>query len=256
MVVGIFHQGSGLGNQLFRYIFTRVKARDLAVPFGMENPRNFKGYSFLNIDIGSPLNALQHEFIEERVNDPNGIDIRPYDPKEREIRPFTKVDGEFQDEKYFNHRLDEIREWLSPTLPAPVFEDNECVLAHRGGEYTLFPDLYLQRKYWDDAMENMRRIRYGMKFRVVTDDIFSAQEMFPELPVSHEIAHDWLSIRYAPYLILSNSSFGIIPALLNENVQKVIAPLHWARHNIGVWALPQNCYRKFTYQDKYGNLYD
>lgn len=256
MIAGTFHQGSGLGNQLFRYIFTRVKALDMGVDFGMVNVKNFKGSDFLDLDMGKPVQGLTQEFVEQRINNAEGVDIRPFDPRTREIRDNTLVEGEFQDEKYFGHRLDEIREWLTPTLPAPQMDKNECILAHRGGEYTLFPDLYLTKKYWYDAMENMRRVNPKVHFRYVTDDVFSAMEMFPGIPGGHEIADDWMSIRYAPYLILSNSSFGIFPALLNDKAKKIIAPLHWARHNIGVWALPQNCYRKFAYQDRNGELYE
>lgn len=253
MIAGIFHAGSGLGNQLHRYVFTRVRAKDMGVPFGMANPRDFKGYSFMNIDIGIGLHDIQHEFIENRV-DADGIDVRPYDPRVREIKNDTVVDGEFQDEKYFMHRIDEVREWLK-TDPM-IFDDNACILAFRGGEYTLYSDLFLTKKYWTDAMENMRKFNPMVHFQVVTDDIITAKEFFPDLLVTHEIGDDWRAIRYAPYLILSNSSFGILPAILNENARKIIAPLHWARHNLGVWAMPQNCYTKFTYQDREGNLYE
>lgn len=249
MIAGIFHEGSGLGNQLARYVFTRVRALDMGVDFGMVHPRNFKGFDFIGPWLGKPVEGIVREFQEKRVDDLSGVDIRPYDPRTREIKDNTVVDGEFQDERYFLHRLPEINKWLE----VEPLEVKECVLAFRGGEFTLYPDLYLPEKYWRDAMDNMRKIDPDMKFRVVTDDFITANEMFPDLEVSHEIGHDWRSIRYAPYLILSNSSFGIFPAHLGD-AKKIIAPLHFARHNTGVWALPQNCYSRFTYQDKLGNL--
>ena len=56
MIVGVFHQGSGLGNQLHRYVATRVRAADLGVDWGMlYNPdgsgkvEGFKGSSFIDI---------------------------------------------------------------------------------------------------------------------------------------------------------------------------------------------------------------
>lgn len=226
----------------------------MGVDFGMFNPRNFKGSSFLKLDMGKLPPDRMEAFNEERWDNGQGLDIRPYDPKIREIRDNTIVDGEFQDEKYFIHRLTDVKQWLTPLPSLPVIDKNECVLAHRGGEYTLFPELYLPAEYWRNAMENMRRINPDVWFRVVTDDIFSAMEMFPNLSITHEIGEDWKAIRYAPYLILSNSSFGILPALLGD-AKKIIAPLHWARHNVGVWALPQNVYYRFTYQDRSGNLY-
>jgi len=54
-------------------------------------------------------------------------------------------------------------------------------------------------------------------------------------------------IRHAKNLIIANSSFYILPALLNRRAEEVIAPKYWARRNTGVWATRQNFYRKFTY---------
>ena len=254
MIAGIFHAGSGLGNMLHRYVFARVKALDLGVDFGMKDPHLFKGSSFMSLDTGKPLIGDLKLFQEERVNNAAGVDIRPYDPRTEQIEPYTLVDGEFQAEKYFNHRLDEVREWLK--VEPLRFEPNECVIAFRGGEYTVFPDLFLTRKYWQDAMDNMRAFIPNVFFRVVTDDVKTAKEFFPALPISHEIGHDWRSIRYAPFLILSNSSFSILPTLLNENKKIVIAPKYWARHNVsdGYWALEQNCYKGWFYQTREGKL--
>ena len=57
MIIGYFHQGSGLGNQLARYVATRVKALDLGVDWNMVykwdgsgKEAGFKGSSFINID--------------------------------------------------------------------------------------------------------------------------------------------------------------------------------------------------------------
>ena len=56
MIYGIFHQGSGLGNQLHRYVATRVKAADLGMDWSMIYDHDdsgklegFKGQNFMNI---------------------------------------------------------------------------------------------------------------------------------------------------------------------------------------------------------------
>lgn len=254
MISGIFYGGSGLGNQLHRYVVTRCIAKEKGFTFGMLNPENFKGSSFLNLDMGISIKDgdLVQTFQEERIDNENGVDIRPYDEKVKNIKNNTLIDGEFQDEKYWSKYEEDVREWLK-TEPLKV-KDNECVIGFRGGEYQYFPDLFLPITYWNNAMDNMKKIRPDMTFRVVTDDPALAKLFFPSLPISHEIGHDWRSIRYARYLIIANSSFFIFPAWLNEECKKIIAPLHWARHNIGIWALPQNVYKHFTYQDKEGNL--
>lgn len=244
MIIGIFHEGSGLGNQLARYVFTRVKALDLCVPFGMIG--DFKGKEFMNLDIGEsiPENIAFTEFFEKKVVE-NGIDIRGYDPEVNFIKENTVVDGEFQDERYWGHREDEVREWLSvEPLEMP---HNLCVINFRGGEYTIFPDLFLTKDYWDKAIKLMKEKYWHIEFEVHTDDPITARQFFPHYKVIQDMGLNWRSIRYAKHLILSNSSFAILPAWLNEDVEEIIAPRYWARHNIGTWAQPANYYKKFTY---------
>lgn len=246
MIACIFHEGSGLGNQLFRYVFARTKALDLGVPFGVINPENFKGKSFMNLDMGVPVEGLLHEFNEEKIVNEQGNDVRLYDPTSEFIEDFTLVDGEFQDEKYWGHRLDEIREWFkSDVMMVP---DDVCIVNFRGGEYVGVKDLFLPRSYWLDGMIEMRKINPNMRFRIVTDDVEIAVTFFQglDMRIGHEISEDWLAIRHAKYIILSNSSFGILPALLG-NAEKIIAPLYWAGYNKGYWQLPQNNYKKFQY---------
>ncbi len=258
-VHGILHSGSGLGNQLFRYIATRVLAEDKGYDFGMVAPENFKGASFIRLDMGEsfpgtytvgaggeviPISSMA-SFAEKKIVE-NGVDIRSYDPEINFVEDHTVIDGEFQDERYFIHRLPEIREWVrTDPLPMPHYT---CVLAFRGGEYTQFPDLFLPKSYWDQAIELMKQENPNMKFIAVTDDVATARAMLPEyVKVYHDIAMDWRMIRNAGYLILSNSSFGILPALMNTHARRIIAPRYWGRYNTKVWALPQNHYSSFEY---------
>jgi len=251
MIAGIFHQGSGLGNQLHRYVATRVKALDLGVDFGMiYNPDSsgkemgFKGKSFMNIDTGKVfgdiLPPLNMSVWKEETN--------YYNPEFNFIEDNTIIDGEFQDSRYFEHHMDKILGWLNinPELLAG-FYDEICVIAFRGGEFTLYPDLMLTKEYYDDAITEIRKLKPNIVLKVVTDDIITARQYFPNFEISHEIADDWTSILNAHYLIISNSSFAIFPALLNKNAKKIIAPRYWARHNIKQWSMPQNYYKRFTY---------
>lgn len=248
MIAGIFHQGSGLGNQLHRYVATRVLAADKGYEFGMQSPNLLKGRDFLNLDIGvniePQLSYGMGSFQEKKVVE-NGVDIRGYDPEINFVEDNTIIDGEFQDPRYFEHRLDEVREWLK-VEPLEVDPD-VCVIGFRGGEYKIFPDLFLDITYWDKAISIMQSLNPNMRFEVHTDDPVTAKEFFPDYPVIHDIGVNWRSVRYAKYLVLANSSFYILPALLNQNVVKTIAPRYWARHNTSVWALPQNYYKQFDY---------
>ena len=245
MIIGHFHSGSGLGNQLARYIFTRVKADELGVPFGMTG--FFKG-DFIDIDLGEPVPidlSKYKTFNEERVNTPDGVDIRPYDPKTRDIKDNTIVDGEFQDIKYFEHKIDELQGVLGTR--EIIMWDNVCVINFRGGEYVGIKDLFLPQEYWDKAIEEIRALHRDIKFEVHTDDEVTARQFFPNFVIKTGMDINWRSVRYAHYLILSNSSFGIVPALLNVKAKKIIAPKYWAGYNVGYWKLPQNQYEKFTY---------
>src|SRR3990167_9122184 len=245
MIVGQFHEGSGLGNQLHRYVAARVRARDLGVSFGMINPHLFKGDSFMRIDKGEEVKGkLLHSFTEKKVVE-NGVDIRGYDPEINFVEESTLIEGEFQDERYWEHRIDEVREWLR--VESLKMASNLCVIGFRGGEYTMFPDLFLTKDYWDEAIKRMSGLKDTMKFEVHTDDPITAKKFFPDFPIIHEIGLNWRSVRYANYLIIANSSFYIFPALLNQEVKKVYAPRFWARRNTKVWALPQNYYKAFTY---------
>lgn len=261
MISGIFHEGSGLGNQLHRYVATRVFAADRGLDFGMVNPAAFKAASFMNLDMGlevpgsfqiertsgrvTPIDHGMSFFTEKSVIE-NGIDIRGYDPDVNFIEDNTLIDGEFQDERYFNHHLEEINDWLKVEyLGMP---NNVCIIGFRGGEFTAIPDLFLSQDYWEQAIAYMQLQDPTMIFHVVTDDPVTARAYFPaEIKIFHDISTDWRMVRHARWLILANSSFYILPALLNRHVREVIAPKYWARRNKKVWATSQNYYTKFLY---------
>jgi len=246
MIAGIFHKGSGVGNQLHRYVMTRCLSLDKGMEFGMVNPELFKGDGFMKLDMGKNVENIEHEYFEKKVLNEFLDDVRGYDFEGMNmIEDNTVIDGEFQGENYYKHHIDEIREWLSVD---PLYLDiDTCVITFRGGEYVGVSSLFLPQSYWDNAIAMMRETNPDMKFMVVTDDVETAQNFFPDFDVSHEIGRDWRAIRCAHYLILSNSSFGILPTLLNQNVKKIIAPKFWARHNKGYWALEQNQYDNWEY---------
>lgn len=232
MVSGIFHRGSGLGNQLHRYVGTRVLAVERGEPHTMIAPELFKGKDFLKLDI------VPND-IKYTIAHPSGEVIpESYD---------GVVDREFQNEADFIKHIDKVREWLTPTVPTTEFPPDHCVISFRGGEYKWVSELYLPQEYWDLAVEKMRE--RGVKtFSVVTDDVEEAQRFFPDFHVTHNIAEDWCAILKAPNLILSNSSFAILPAYINQNVKHIIAPKYWARYNTGEWLNPDNAtYSKFEY---------
>ena len=229
-VKGIMHRGSGLGNQLHRYVGTKIIAMEKGEQHTMIAPELFKGKDFLKLDI-------EPNDIKYTIKEPSGEVV----PESYE----GVLDGEFQNEKDFYPHIDKVREWIKPNYR---WEEDCCVISHRGGEYKGVSELYLPQEYWDLAIKMMLEINQDMKFRVVTDDVEEADRMFPDFPVTHEMENDWCSILSAKYLILSNSSFAILPAYMNEHVEKIIAPKYWARYNTHEWLNQDNStYSKFTY---------
>ena len=266
MIIGIFHQGSGLGNQLHRYVATRVRATDLGVdwammynPDGSGKEMGFKGRSFMDINwqiqedkflgrnLGKPNGTIK--YWNEKMVVENGVDIRSYDPEFNFIQDNTIIDGEFQDERYWEHREKEVGEWLQvESLEMP---DDLCLIGFRGGEFSIYPDLFLTKEYWEEGIRKMLKINPNMRFEVHTDDKPLAEAFFNyEFPVIHDVAINWRSMRYAKYAIISNSSFCILPRWLRQGKNDgsiTICPRFWGRRNTKVWSLPQNYYSRFIY---------
>jgi hypothetical protein len=260
MLIDPIYSGSGIGNQLACYVTTRCLALDKGYDFRVVFPERWKGFFFKNIilpevkDIEVPIEGEPPTVLPEEINyykesmENNG----DYDDFILNIPDNYMIHGNLQGEKYFEKHKDEIREWLA--VEPMDMPDDLCILAFRGGEYVGVKDFFLPIDYWLDAMENMERINPNMKFKIVTDDVETANRMLPWIEATHEESMDWRSIRYAKYIILSNSSFGWFPAWLNQDVKKIIAPLYWCRYNLGYWFLEQNKTKGFWYQDKEGIL--
>src|SRR3990167_10591635 len=251
MIVGLLHPGSGLGNMLHRYIATRIKALELGVDFSMINPEGFKGSEFMNLDMGKPNNIEFH--IEEGTGKIiphstlplwNEWDKHCYDPDFNFIQDNTIIDGNFEDERYFGDYLYEISQWLETEwLNVP---DDVCVIGFRGGEFYTVPELGLPKEYFAEARILMLQRNIRMKFEVHTDDPELAKQFFPNDKIIHDIGINWRSMRYAKYAIISNSSFYILPRLLNGGL--TIAPRYWNRYNTKKWDYPQNYYKSFQYR--------
>lgn len=270
MITGIFHSGSGLGNQLHRYVATRVLALDKGCDFSMIAPENFKGKSFMNLDMG-----IQYERMY-RTEFPSGKVIPQivgaglvsrgdfpvweektnyYNPEFNFIEDNTIIDGEFQDERYFEYRLKEIKKWIKVDyLRGNSNLKNLCVIGFRGGEFYAYPELGLPKEYFEEGIKIMKEINPSMRFEIHTDDPELARNMLwsrdfhPE--IIHNVEKNWKLTRYARYAIVANSSFYILPRLLKQDSDLksiTIAPRYWARRNTKEWSMPQNYYKNFNY---------
>ncbi len=271
MIITELCDGQGLGNQLWSYVFIRTLALDRGLEFGIMNPEKFKGKNFITLDYGKKINECEEGDL------PNGIDnyyiekdiwygkyqcdIRDCDYGLLTISDNTKIGGYFQSEKFIEHRKKEIINWLQVNPEYDCYElanENICILNIRGGEYKGDNELILPRKYWIDAINNMRKINSRLEFIIITDDVKYAKRLLPEYKSYHfNIGKDYSIVKNAMYLILSNSSFGFFPAWTNEKVKHIIAPKYWARHNVsdGFWACAFNLYENWMWQDREGGIF-
>ena len=268
--------GQGIGNQLFCYVTTRSIAHDRGLEFGIKDTGwsgdkryNQNGFYWFDLDMGLsvPENMQIYYEKEERLklntchhDMTHGCDIRKYDKNLVNVPDNTMIFGCMQDQKYFDHNKNLVKKWLKVIEEYDTYDytdDNVCVLNFRGGEYVGFDELYLRRKYWIDAMNNMTKINPKMEFVVITDDIQSSRNMLPEIPAYHfSVDKDYAIIKNSKHVILSNSSFPFFAVYTSDTIENVIAPKYWARHNVsdGYWAMPQNLYSGWMYQDRNGKL--
>ena len=253
MIYSFTHPGSGLGNQLHRLIAGKVLALDKGYEYSAIGREHFKGKSFMNIDFGEltpkdwtyDIDPGGRIWVDTKFDDTKEFleGTNYFNPEYHFVEDNTIIDGEFQSIQYFGHRMKEIDEWLK-VEPISILDD-VCVIGFRGGEFYVFPELGLPKSYYEIGIDMMQQINPNMKFEVHTDDEVLAKQFFPNFKIVHDIGINWRSIRCAKYAIIANSSFFILPRLLNGGI--TIAPHFWARRNKGVWSRPDNWYNQFKY---------
>lgn len=272
-------KGMGLGNQLFCYVTARCIAADRGAEFGVCGSEILTRYlqgnneePFMDLWMGKKAEVSDFELVYEEAEERIFVGSCPHDIEHGcyvagadlnviNAKDGTLLSGNLQAEGYFAAHRQEIKEWLKVKEEYETFEysrENLCILNMRGGEYTAEPELFLRRKYWLDAMKYMKQIRPDMEFMIVTEDVEAAGKLLPEIEAHHfSVDKDYVVVKNAQYLILSNSSFACFPAFTSDTVKKVIAPKYWARHNVsdGYWASEQNIYEDFCYLDRKGKLF-
>jgi len=269
-------RGQGIGNQLFCYVTARSIAHTRGLDFGIKDTGwsgdkryNQSGFYWFDLDWGQEvpdgLDVYYEKEVRKKLNTCHhdmtiGCDVRGYDQELVDVPDNTIIFGNMQDEKYFHHNKELVKEWLKVKEEYDTYEymdDDVCVLNYRGGEYVGFGELYLTREYWLKAMENMTKINPNMKFVTITDDVKASQSMLPEIPAYHfSVDKDYTIIKNSKHVILSNSSFPFFAVYTSDTIENIIAPKYWARHNVsdGYWSMSQNIYSGWTYQDRDGNL--
>jgi hypothetical protein len=271
-----------IGDHLTRYALCRSVAEKNEYKWGINKVTSHDYFSgkeqmfFLDIDYGEPNDTPYGQMPEgisnvweEKYEHYDTHDFYPFQPDIFDIKDNTKLIVKCgQDARYFNREKvkeyfkfkPEYTEQSEQTLKNNdiEFDENLCVLNIRGGEYRGVPSLFLSKKYWDDAMKIMLEKNSEMRFIIITEDPDYFRNFF-NIPVHHfGISTDYYCINHSQNLILSNSAFAVFPTWTNNNVKNVIAPKHWARHNLGIWANSSMWtfgeLDNWNFLDKWGNL--
>lgn len=276
-----FLKGQGLGNQLFCYVTARMIAEQKGYEFGTAGQEQFavnihsdRGMYFMDVDLGHAITPEEKKcfkvyqeaetrlFLGNSTHDRvHGCYISGKDDGLKDVEDNTLIYGNLQDESYFAANLDKVKQWLQvkPEYDSREYSrENLCIINMRGGEYTGSPELFIDKRYWIHGMKEMKKLRPDMEFMIVTDDVEAAQKMLPGIEAHHfDIGKDYVTLKNACYLLLSNSSFACLPAHTSETLKFAIAPKYWARHNVsdGYWASEQNIYSLFHYMDRRGRLF-
>jgi hypothetical protein len=265
MIIIEFHEGQGLGNQLWVYVVCRSIAEQLQMKYKVIHPEKFKGKSFIEIDFGADesINLSQVTlFNEETFYDPD-LDCfsSDFDKRVLNLKENTKIHGLFQSEKYFFGDIARLKKYLKikqEFIEANEIDDQTCVIKFRGGDFKRYGNLILPRSYWLNAMVNIKRL-YGInKFVAVSDDDNYVRAMFPDIKIlPGGMGQHYAALMQAKYIILANSSFGYFPTKIGADKICVIAPKYWARFNNSFkrWSSPANLYESWLWQDDTGNLY-
>lgn len=277
-----FIKGQGLGNQLFCYVTARAIAEENGYEFGTAGQEVFavnihsdRGMYFMDMDLGHVITQEEKKNFKRYDDDDTrlfignsrhdmeyGCYVSGRDEGIHHVEDNTLIYGNMQDESYFIKYIDKVKQWLHVKPEYDSYEysrENLCIINMRGGEYTGSPELFIDKKYWIHGIREMKKIRPDMEFMIVTDDVEAARKMLPGIEAHHfDMGKDYVTLKNAHYLLLSNSSFACLPAHTSETLKFAIAPKYWARHNVsdGYWASEQNIYSLYHYMDRKGRLFD
>lgn len=245
-----------LGNQLWQYAVCRTVAEKLGYDFHI--PRTWAGRDIFNCDLGVETNLTTDVYPTQNAWNLQQI----YDQNIFKIKDFTRLQGWFQSEEFILANRQNILKWFTINDPFTSLEkilsldENMCVINFRGGDYQQFPDLYLNKYFYNNACYYMQQKNKNMQFVVITDDEVTAKKIFGQMFKCYHLGpvNDFFVLTKAKNLIVSNSTFSWWGAWLNQNNPYIIAPKFWMRHNSsnGWWLPCDSITSMFNYIDRDG----
>jgi hypothetical protein len=279
-----FYRGQGFGNQLWVYATIKSAAKRNGLEYGFIGHDEFKGKQFMDLDLGVEVDWKKSDLPSERV--PSGFqaykhEIQTFHPTHKwDLSGFSKefydlpdgvfIDGCFQAEGYIEEYQEEFQNMMR--VESQFFDG--CTIHFRAGDYVKIKDVFLPPSYYLNAIEKMRNLVPGVKFKIVTDGPKIAAKLFPGIAIessgsvkvlanrwyfqqdSKRIGVDFGKIQNSRYLILSNSSFSWWGAWTNPQAEAIIGPKYWTRFNTsdGYWGLKDSLTKNWLWLDRSGNL--
>lgn len=202
----------------YDFAFPEWKNYDHVERFGSQEDIDLQKY------FENPLPIYNGPQLPERFVDWGYHDIK--------LKQSCSLSGHMQSLKYFDHCLDEVKWYFRMKDEYP--QNDYCAIHVRLGDYDNAYHPRLDMKYYGHAME---LIPTGTKFRVYSDDIDKAMEIFPAdfngakiqfVTKSDGYIDEFKSMKSCRHFIIGNSSYSAMAAILGEaKDKKVIAPSPW-----------------------------
>jgi hypothetical protein len=227
-----------LGNQIFQYSVCRIVAYknnfNFHIPeIGEPSTEGIHIKNFFdNLNMGVEDGPIRH-FIYDDINS------QKFNPNIFNTPDYTKLDGFFQCPLYFDGYENIVRSWFNLTLndsAKSILEkyntDDFCYIHLRGSDYKWHNHWFLEKEYYQNAMNYIKEIKPNMSFLIITDDINDSKNLFPNIDCisSDDMKTDFLVLLNSKYNIISNSTFSWWSAWLKEK-EIIIAPNNWLNYN-------------------------
>jgi hypothetical protein len=226
-----------MGNQMFQYSFCRIIAEKNNYRFYIPHEthistsgQHIKDF-FQDLDLGSKDGEIKYR-IEENS------DFQNFNPSYFKVENFTEFTGFFQSPKYFEGYKDSIKNWFITNTSVEVnqflekYDINKyCYIHVRGTDYK-YSDWFLPKKYYTDAINEMKRFVPNLSFVILTDDLESSKYMFPDIECfTHEdMMVDFQLLKMSKFNIIPNSTFSWWSCWLGDK-EIVVAPNNWLNYN-------------------------
>ncbi len=234
-----------LGNHMFQYAVCRLVATknnyNFFISYGDYISKCFPG-----IDLGVNDGKSKYTWIDDNMSQAYRSDIF-------NIPDFTDLHGFYQTDKYFQGNEELVKSWFpidinddsfsgTPTVKsiAELFPvDDFCYMHIRGGDAKNDANWLMPRKYYSDAMAEVRKIKPDISFVIITDDIELSREYFPEITaIGYDdsidsisaLMIDFRSLYNSKYCIISSSTFSWWASWLSDKIITV-APNNWLNYN-------------------------